>query len=73
LQKKIYLENLRTNSTPKQSKSIEISKNLVSSYHIKKSKIWFSYYKSIEREEGREESLSFLRKKGRMKNLSRAV
>jgi hypothetical protein len=64
LQKKNYLENLTTNSTPKQSKSIEISKNLASSYHMKKNPRSGSHTTNLSRERKGEKNLfHFLEKR----------
>jgi hypothetical protein len=57
------LKNLTTNSTLKQSKSIEISKDLVLILQI---------YRIYEKK-GREESPTFFRKKRRVNNLPRVV
>jgi replicative DNA helicase len=63
IKRQFNLENLTTNSTLKQSKSIEISKDLILILYI---------YRVYEKK-GRDECLAFLRKKMRAKNLSRAV
>jgi hypothetical protein len=61
--RQLNLENLTTNSTLKQSKSIEISKDLVSSYHTKKLKDLVLILQIYRERERVGKSPAFLRKK----------